>query len=103
MKKMFFWTVVSIAAIIAYLVILKAINQFTFQNITWIFTAGSIMGAFAVASLKKWGMVVWLFANMGWCIYNLTIWQYSQVAIFLFFIISNIYGLYRWQKSNITN
>jgi len=86
---------------LVYLAVLGWLDKFTLENISWAFSAGSIIGAFAVSGLKRWGMVVWLVANSGWLAYDIYHHEYSQVVIFAFFIGSNICGLIKWKKSGI--
>lgn len=43
-------------------------------------------------------MLLWLVADTGFLVHNLLIGEFTQSALFLFYSLSNIVGIYIWRK-----
>ena len=64
----------------------------------WILAVLSVAGYLFVAKKNVVGLWLWLVANIGWVVINLSIKQYAQVSTYGFFVIITGYGIWEWTK-----
>ncbi|KKN24490.1 hypothetical protein LCGC14_0894300 [marine sediment metagenome] len=67
-------------------------------TISWIITAGSILGAIFNARGNVKGFYIWIVANVGWITYNIYIEEYALAALFGVYTFICIYGIWKWKK-----
>lgn len=70
----------------------------TFQIITWIAAALSIIGAMLNVWKRVEGFYFWIVANIIWIFINLYKGIHAQAFLFLFFSGISAYGVYKWKK-----
>ena len=71
------------------------------EGISWVFTAASIIGAVYNARAKILGFYIWIFANIGWVVYDALIKNYSQMALFIVYTFITAWGIYQWKRKKI--
>jgi len=71
------------------------------DNLSWIITGLSIIGAIYNAKGKIFGFYIWIIANLLWVGYDLYIQSYSQMVLFVVYTIISGYGIWQWKKKRI--
>jgi hypothetical protein len=66
--------------------------------LTWGVTLASVVGVIANIYKKRWCFIVWSGTNAFWCIYDLYIGEYAQLALFGMYFILAVWGLVKWHK-----
>ncbi len=69
------------------------------MNWTIVLTVLAIGGAVANAFQKWWGFVLWICANTGWIVYELSIGELSQVPMWIVYDIISAIGIVAWLKN----
>ena len=69
-----------------------------FVAFTWLLTVLSVIGVVLNARKDIRGFYFWIFGNLGWVVVNLHKGIYAQVALFAFYFLMCIYGIYTWRK-----
>jgi len=66
----------------------------------WICTIMIIIG-FILNSIGnlKYAIYVWIIGDIGWILYDLSIRNYSHLALSIIIVIINMYGLYKINKN----
>jgi nicotinamide riboside transporter PnuC len=59
----------------------------------------SVIGTIANIYKKQWCFVIWIFTNITWCIYDLSLGATWQAAQFLIYTGLSIWGLMQWSKN----
>jgi nicotinamide riboside transporter PnuC len=72
------------------------------DNLSWIITGLSIIGAIYNAKGKIFGFYIWIIANLLWVGYDLYIQSYSQMVLFVVYTIISGYGIWQWKKRKIS-
>jgi nicotinamide riboside transporter PnuC len=65
---------------------------------TWIITGASLIGTVLNARKNIKCFYIWLGSNSAWAIYDFTIGEYSQAALFAIYVGLAIYGIREWKK-----
>lgn len=65
-------------------------------NISWIFTAASLLGNVFVIKKQIKGQVIWAISNIGWSIYFLKLGEYPSAALFFIYLLLCVYGIISW-------
>ena len=63
----------------------------------WLIVAFAIIGTMLNAHGRREGFYFWLMTNAYWCVHNWNQADYPQTALFFFFFLTCLYGLYRWK------
>lgn len=66
------------------------------QELGWLLSALSIIGAILNAKMIKWGFVFWIVANLGWVFFNWITATYEQIPIWIVFTIISSWGFWKW-------
>lgn len=66
----------------------------------WICTIMIVIG-FILNSIGKlkYAIYVWIIGDIGWILYDLSIRNYSHLALSIIIIIINVYGLYKLKEN----
>ena len=66
----------------------------------WICTIMIVIG-FILNSIGnlKYAIYVWIIGDIGWILYDLSIRNYSHLALSIVIIIINVYGLYKLKEN----
>jgi hypothetical protein len=66
----------------------------------WICTIMIIIG-FILNSIGnlKYAIYVWIIGDIGWILYDISIRNYSHLALSIIIIIINVYGLYKLKEN----
>jgi hypothetical protein len=70
----------------------------TFQDLSWIFVALSLIGNLFVIKKNVIGQWLWMIANMGWILFNLWLGIYSQAFLFGAYLLMSIWGIISWSR-----
>ena len=68
------------------------------ENLFWIITCISITGAILNVKKNKLCFVFWITANTAWMIIDFYKGIYAQSALFVFYTILCLWGLWKWKK-----
>jgi nicotinamide riboside transporter PnuC len=68
------------------------------NNLSWIITILSLVGAIYNARGKIFSFYIWIIANLCWVAYDIYAKQYSQAVLFMVYTIISVYGIYNWRK-----
>lgn len=69
------------------------------EHIAWILTILSVIGVILNSQKKVSGFYFWLPSNVGWIVVDIHRDLYAQAALFVFYTIMCIYGIYKWKKN----
>ena len=59
----------------------------------------AILGNYYVIKKRKSAFIIWTIGNFAWILYNIFgPFNMSQVIMFVFYVIINIYGYIKWRK-----
>jgi membrane-bound ClpP family serine protease len=66
----------------------------------WICTIMIVIG-FILNSIGnlKYAIYVWIIGDIGWILYDISIRNYSHLALSIIIIIINVYGLYKLKEN----
>jgi hypothetical protein len=66
----------------------------------WICTIMIVIG-FILNSIGnlKYAIYVWIIGDIGWILYDLSIRNYSHLALSIIIVIINVYGLYKLKEN----
>ena len=66
----------------------------------WICTIMIIIG-FILNSIGnlKYAIYVWIIGDIGWILYDISIRNYSHLALSIIIVIINVYGLYKLKEN----
>jgi nicotinamide riboside transporter PnuC len=65
---------------------------------TWAITVASIIGTVANIYKRRWCFWVWLCTNSTWSVYDFSIQQYAQSALFAVYTGLAVWGLICWKR-----
>ena len=70
----------------------------------WICTIMIVIG-FILNSIGKlkYAIYVWIIGDIGWILYDISIRNYSHLALSIIIIIINVYGLYKLKENEDKN
>lgn len=68
------------------------------QDFTWILVGMSIVGNIFVNKKNVIGQWLWVFANIGWMFYDISVGSYSQASLFAIYFFMSLWGVYSWMK-----
>ena len=66
------------------------------KTLGWVATILSITGILLNANLIIWCWSVWILSNVFWIIWSINKKEWSQLVLWIVFLITNIYGWYQW-------
>lgn len=66
------------------------------KTLGWVATILSITGILLNANLIIWCWSVWILSNVFWIIWSINKKEWSQLVLWIIFLITNIYGWYQW-------
>jgi len=69
-----------------------------FSIFTWSLTAITIFGTYLNSRMNKYGFLVWGLCNLLWLGVDFTRGIYAQAALYIVFIVFNIYGWIKWKE-----
>jgi nicotinamide mononucleotide transporter len=62
-------------------------------------TTLSIVGIILNAKKIIWCWHIWILSNIFWIIYSISTQQWSQLILWVAFLIFNFYGYFQWKKT----
>lgn len=68
------------------------------KDLTWILVVMSLMGNVFVNKKNVIGQWMWMFANIGWMVYDIYMETYSQACLFGVYFFMTVWGVYAWTK-----
>lgn len=71
------------------------------DNLMWIVSSLSILGAVLNAKLNIKGFYVWVIANLLWVAYDIYLGAYAQAALFCVYTGISIWGIKKWREKKI--
>jgi nicotinamide riboside transporter PnuC len=66
------------------------------MNWTYIITIASIIATVANIHKRRWSFAVWLVTNGIWCVYDISIREYSQAILWGVYALLAVWGLVKW-------
>ena len=68
------------------------------NELSWLFTGLSILGAVLNAFGKIAGFYVWVIANLCWISFDIYQHLYSQILMFVVYTVTSIIGIVVWRR-----
>ncbi|MBG0777652.1 MAG: nicotinamide mononucleotide transporter [Desulfovibrionaceae bacterium] len=68
------------------------------EQLTWLFTALSILGVVLNVRKDRRCFPVWIVANVGWVVTNLRHGIYSQAVLFVVYTGLSVWGYVAWSR-----
>lgn len=70
----------------------------SFQDLTWILVAMSLLGNYFVNKKNVAGQWIWILSNIGWVSFNVYIHNYPQATLFAIYSGMCAWGIWAWTK-----
>lgn len=67
--------------------------------IGWLAAAFSLIGVILNANVNIWCWFFWEISNLLWIYWSIKKREWSQLVLWLLFMLTNIYGWYQWYIS----
>jgi len=69
----------------------------------WIFTITAVIGSVLNAFKSRWCFWIWIFSNIAWLIYDISINLFSRAVLDIIQTIICIIGIIEWRKKDHEN
>lgn len=70
----------------------------SFESLSWIFVALSLLGNYFVIQKNVLGQWLWAVSNIGWISFNLYNAHYPQAFLFCVYFFMCVWGIIAWSK-----
>ena len=65
---------------------------------TWLLALASLIATIANIHKRRWCFAVWICTNLSWAVYDASIHEYSQSALFACYAVLAAWGIVKWRK-----
>lgn len=72
----------------------------SFENLSWVLVAISLLGNIFVIKRNVIGQWLWTVGNTGWILYDLSMGAYSQAFLFAAYLAMSIWGVIEWTRQD---